>query len=206
MSSFTTLQKYYVFHSKIYDLTRWSFLFGRKSLVRDIAKIKKNPSRILEVGCGTGYVLQELSKQFPSAQIVGIDLSKDMLSIAEKKLKDHQNIELIQGSFGPELSIGQFDVLVFSYSLSMISEQWPLFELPTNLVLVPEGIIATVDFHQSVVLPFKRWMEVNHVEMNAKLPTWMEEAFETKHNQIISCYGNLWQYRKWIGQKKMTQN
>jgi ubiquinone/menaquinone biosynthesis C-methylase UbiE len=48
-----SLRGYYRLHSKIYDATRWSFLFGRHRLIELVAS-HKTPTRILEVGCGTG--------------------------------------------------------------------------------------------------------------------------------------------------------
>ena len=48
-----SIQGYYALHSRIYDATRWTFLFGRESILRRSAKIAA-PERILEVGCGTG--------------------------------------------------------------------------------------------------------------------------------------------------------
>ncbi len=36
------LERYYRFHSRIYDATRWSFLFGRDKLVRIITKLIVN--------------------------------------------------------------------------------------------------------------------------------------------------------------------
>ena len=47
------LQGYYALHSKIYDATRWSFLFGRERILQHVAAID-HPKRILEVGCGWG--------------------------------------------------------------------------------------------------------------------------------------------------------
>jgi S-adenosylmethionine-diacylgycerolhomoserine-N-methlytransferase len=31
------MDRYYRFHAKIYDATRWSFLFGREALIRQVA-------------------------------------------------------------------------------------------------------------------------------------------------------------------------
>jgi len=55
------LEKYYKTHSKIYDVTRWSFLFGRNALIKAIARYCR-PEWILEIGCGTGKNLAALSR------------------------------------------------------------------------------------------------------------------------------------------------
>lgn len=50
------------------------------------AKVKKN-SMVLDIGCGTGSLLYELSKD-NSLKLYGIDLSKEMIKVAKEKLKD----------------------------------------------------------------------------------------------------------------------
>ena len=44
------------------------------------------PRRILDLGCGSGLSTQELRRVFPQAEIVGVDLSPDMLKAAAKRL------------------------------------------------------------------------------------------------------------------------
>ncbi|MEZ4622108.1 MAG: class I SAM-dependent methyltransferase [Caldilineaceae bacterium] len=72
-----TLTRYYRFHAKLYDLTRWSFLFGREALIRTLPGCCR-ATRILEVGCGTGKNLMVLAAAFPAAEITGVDLSPDI--------------------------------------------------------------------------------------------------------------------------------
>ena len=58
----------------------------------EFANVKKN-SKILDIGCGTGSLLYSLSKD-KSLKLYGTDLSKDMLKIANEKLKDNANLKL----------------------------------------------------------------------------------------------------------------
>ncbi len=44
--------------------------------------------RILELGCGTGYVTEQLSNLFPKAQITAIDFAESMIAVA----KTRQNV------------------------------------------------------------------------------------------------------------------
>jgi S-adenosylmethionine-diacylgycerolhomoserine-N-methlytransferase len=43
---------YYAWQSRIYDATRWAFLFGRDALLDDLQL--KPGNTVVEVGCGTG--------------------------------------------------------------------------------------------------------------------------------------------------------
>lgn len=45
------------------------------------------PGRIVEFGCGSGFVLQVLSETFPSSTIVGVDKSMNLLKKVKKDLK-----------------------------------------------------------------------------------------------------------------------
>lgn len=56
------------------------------------ANVKKN-SKILDIGCGTGNLLCSLSKD-DSLELHGIDLSKEMIQIAKKKLKNKALVKL----------------------------------------------------------------------------------------------------------------
>jgi len=52
-----------------------------------ISIINSQPSRILDLGCGTGSFTLMLKKVFPNAVVIGLDLSPYMLVMAEHKCK-----------------------------------------------------------------------------------------------------------------------
>lgn len=53
------------------------------------------PSSILDLGCGTGEFIHQILQRYDDMKIYGLDLSKEMLIVAEEKLKG--KAELIQG-------------------------------------------------------------------------------------------------------------
>lgn len=57
---------------------------------------EKNPSFILLLGCGAGRGLLGLSESFPNARIQGVAEDDFSLSIAERLLKDRQNVQILQ--------------------------------------------------------------------------------------------------------------
>ncbi|SKA99826.1 S-adenosylmethionine-diacylgycerolhomoserine-N-methlytransferase [Prosthecobacter debontii] len=205
MSSDTTNQKslngYYRWHARIYDLTRWAFLFGRKSIIQRAATQMLVPERILEIGCGTGQNLVELAERFPRAQIVGLDLSKDMLDQARPKLKRYGGrVGLLHQAYDQPIAVNtKFDLVVFSYCLTMIN---PGFEQVISLCrqdLSERGVIAVVDFHESRWAWFRRWMGVNHVRMDGQVMEQLRQHFQPLICQISHGYGDLWRYLLFVG-------
>ena len=105
-TSTAALARYYRWHARLYDATRWSFLFGRAELIRVIAD-HHDPSNLLEVGCGTGTNLSRLGNQFPKAALTGLDLSEDMLTRARRKTSRRDiSVTLLQGCYDRPLGSG----------------------------------------------------------------------------------------------------
>lgn len=207
LSNPSALQRYYRLHASIYDATRWSFLFGRQKII-DLAAAECRPQKILEVGCGTGRNLEALAKQFSDAEITGIDLSSDMLAIAQKKLTSYQNrMKLIEQQYNRPLTndIGEvieYDLILFSYALSMFNPGWDEAIQVASDQLSKQGVIAVVDFHHSRFKPFRSWMQVNHVNMEGHLQPLLKTEFNPLVNKTMNAYQGIWNYLLFVGRKK----
>lgn len=57
----------------------------RKRLVKLVAE--REPVNIVDIATGTGDVAISMAKQIPNTQIVGIDLSEQMLKVAQQKIE-----------------------------------------------------------------------------------------------------------------------
>lgn len=194
------LERYYRFHARIYDATRWSFLFGRADLVERVATWR-SPANILEIGCGTGRNLARLARRFPRAHLTGLDLSADMLARARRCLEPHgDRLTLLRQAYAHPLSgEPRFDVIVLSYCLSMINPGWEQVIASVHQDLRPNGLIAVVDFHDSAWPAFRRWMGVNHVRMEGRLLPELQARFQPLDRAISRAYGGLWRYFRFIG-------
>lgn len=73
---------------------------------------------ILDFGCGSGASSIILSRIFPKAKIIGVELEEKLLSIAKARLDfyKYKNIEFYLSPNGNELpkNIGQFDLVIMS--------------------------------------------------------------------------------------------
>ena len=196
------VQRYYRLHSHIYDATRWSFLFGRGRLMRRIAT-DCPAGRILEVSCGTGGNLLDLSGAFPDAEIVGLDVSQDMLRIAGRKLTARGcRAELLHRAYDHPLRPERpFDLVVFSYCLSMINPGWDRAIQCAGRDLAPGGWIGVVDFHDSPCPLLKRWMALHHVRMEGHLLPRLGEQFVRRNAEVRRAYLGLWSYFTFLGRR-----
>ncbi len=73
------------------------------------------PQQILDVGTGTGYVIQYLEKHFPDACYTANDIAQDMLNVCQKKLYP-LNIKLMPGNI-ETLPITKHDLIVSNFAL-----------------------------------------------------------------------------------------
>ncbi|MCB0651415.1 MAG: class I SAM-dependent methyltransferase [Saprospiraceae bacterium] len=198
------MKAYYRLHAAIYDLTRWTFLFGRRKIVRLLAKQNPIPHRIMEIGCGTGFNLRQLGRQFPLTQVIGMDVSAKMLHKARKNTNVFEDrIQLIEQpySFGDMKFNDKMDVILFSYSLTMINPQWEELIAQAAYDLKPGGLIGVVDFYNSPFQWFKSHMGNNHVRMDGHLNPVLKRHFQTEYEQVSNAYGGVWQYFMYIGRK-----
>jgi len=190
------LAGYYRWHAVVYDWTRWAFLFGRAELVGMLAT-RARPKRILEVGCGTGTNLARLARVFPGAEIVGLDLSADMLAQARQKVAPFgPRISLVEGAYrDPISSTAPFDLIVFAYCLTMINPGFAEVLRVCRQDLTRTGTLAIVDFHETRFTWFRRWMGVNHVRMDGQILAELNASgMRLELCAVRSAYGGWWSW------------
>jgi len=198
----TAIERYYQMHSRIYDATRWSFLFGRTAILDDLA-LETTPARILEVGCGTGKNLVALAEHFPQATITGVDLSGTMLALARRKVgRFGDRVRLEHRAYvAPAGEPATFDLVLFSYALSMFNPGCDAAIEAAHSDLAPGGHIAVVDFHDTPLPAFAAWMQVNHVRMEGHLRPKLRSLFTPVIDRLRGAYGGVWQYLLFVGRK-----
>lgn len=198
------LVRYYQFHSRIYDATRWTFLFGRRGLLGAAADAVRSPRRVLEVGCGTGRNLVDVCRRFPDAEITGIDLSLGMLNIARRKMAPFgSRVQLLHRAYDAPVDRrgGAFDFILFSYALSMFNSGIESAVEAAHSDLAPDGHLAVVDFHDTRLSWFERWMGHNHVRMDGHLLPMLRARFEPETDRVFSAYGGAWRYFLFVGRR-----
>ena len=155
--------------ARIYDMTRWIFLRGRRRALDRL--LLAEGSRALEVGCGTGLNLGALRERVgPSGEVHGLDLSPEMLSVARGKAEARQwdNVRLHLAD-AQDFDLGvEFDAVLYSYSLAMIQD-WRASLAAAARHLRARGRLSVLDFHRMegwgpVGRLFVRWLNRWHVD------------------------------------------
>jgi len=101
--------------------------------------------KVLDVGCGTGSLLKELSQSGRELNLYGIDLSPEMINGARVKLKDVEHVELYERSAADLLfQSNYFDYVVCMNSLHHHpNPKQSLAEM--TRVLKPGGVMILMD-------------------------------------------------------------
>jgi malonyl-CoA O-methyltransferase len=101
------------------------------------------PSTLLDVGCGTGYLTVRLKEYFPQSKIIGIDFAQGMLEVARSKQEEIIWI-LADGNQLP-FSSGCFDIVISNLAYQWAEDLSRAFS-QVKRVLVPNGVLACTLF------------------------------------------------------------
>jgi S-adenosylmethionine-diacylgycerolhomoserine-N-methlytransferase len=178
----------------IYDFTRKYYLFGRDRLIDGLDL--KPQARVLEVGCGTARNLIRIANNRPDARLFGLDASAQMLVTAERVLAGAGVTAKLIQAYAEDLSpslFGEsepFDVILFSYSLSMIPD-WKRALRASIGALARDGSLNIVDFGDLkglsplVEFPLRAWLGLFHVAPREELLAALERDFGAEDGLVL---------------------
>ena len=104
--------------AKQYDtslLGWWCRLVQREAL----KELELNDTiKILDVGCGTGYLAEKAARELNNGLVCGVDVSPEMVKIAQRRVKHMQNVEVtVAEAEKLPYSKGMFDRVVSTLAL-----------------------------------------------------------------------------------------
>ena len=198
------MRGYYRWHAAIYDATRWTFLLGRDALLKHLPIQYAEKQSLLEVGCGTGYNLKRLAEQYPYLQLIGVDVSADMLAKASVPTRKYgQRVQLFERPYPIDAMVltQPLDFVLFSYALTMFNPGWQEAIKAASEDLPAGGRIAVVDFYRSPSRLFRWWMGKNHVRMDGHLLPELQGRFRTEFLEVRPVLFGLWELFLYVGVK-----
>ena len=200
------MSAYYTWHSRIYDCTRWSFLFDRAAILEDLQL--KPGETVVEVGCGTGHNLESIVNRVgPRGKVLAVDCSDPMIKRCGQRIRDNNwtNVRLIDREYGSfPVSGGHADAVVMSYSLSMIPNWEEALECAFR-DLRPGGRIGVVDFYlaerSATTMGFSEWMARNHVVLDRSYLESLSSIFRPTRRVTRKALGGLWSFYRFVGER-----
>ncbi len=131
--------------ASIYD-QRWNwYVTNTLSFLKTWVNLSAS-DQVLDIACGTGEFERLVLNENPTQQIVGVDISEEMLAIAHQKLHNFSNVSFQRGSASalpfPDQS---FDVVVSASAFHYFDA--PLVVMTEiKRVLKPSGKVVILDW------------------------------------------------------------
>jgi S-adenosylmethionine-diacylgycerolhomoserine-N-methlytransferase len=202
----SAMSRYYAWHSRIYDATRWAFLFDRDAILEDL---KLAPGQtVVEIGSGTGRNIEGIVRRVGAeGEVLGVDCAAPMIAQCTRRIQKLglKNVRLVDAEYGRiPLVPGRADAVLMSYSLSMIPAWEAVLEC-AHRELKPGGRIGVVDFcmedRTAATRGFSRWMAANHVMLDRRYRETLSSVFRPLQCITRKTFGGLWYYYRFIGQR-----
>lgn len=131
-----------------YDIATRGMSLGRDSAwKRDLVAALPEMSEpvCVDLATGTGDIAFLLAARYPSAEIVGIDLSEAMLDIAHRRNR-HPGVTFMLGDMGATgVADGSVDFVTGSYAVRNAPDLQQAFS-EIHRILKPAGRVALLDF------------------------------------------------------------
>lgn len=145
-----------------------------------------DPSRVVDLGCGTGTLTAILARRWPTAHVVGLDASRDML---ERVPSGIENVAWQFGNIAAWRTEEPCDVIFSNAALHWLDDHEALFRRLAGS-LAPRGVLA-------VQMP-DNWSEPSHRIPAAVLAE--GDFSEVSRRALISDrVSPPADYRRWLG-------
>ncbi|MFX1507623.1 MAG: class I SAM-dependent methyltransferase [Promethearchaeota archaeon] len=118
---------------------------------------------ILEVGCGAGYGIEQISKSFNPKEYYAFDKNQKMISLSVAKVKKKKlDVQLFLGDvLKTGLPSNKFDV-VFVFTVLHHVEGWRDALKEISRVLKPKGLLLINEINNRSLRWFERYFKVVH--------------------------------------------
>jgi len=149
--------------ANFYDVLA-QIVFGNKLQEAQAANLRyiSDNSRILIIGGGSGWILQQVIQHTQHSTIVYLEASDSMLRKSEEKIINQNKNNKIEYRLGTEENIGgqeTFDIIIANFFLDLFSPAYLIIILEKlNCALAPAGKWLITDFVQPRTGKFPPWL------------------------------------------------
>jgi len=85
-----------------------------KKIIKEILNKNSNKMHIADIGCGNGFMLDELVKLFSDNVFLGVEYNQKLMEIASNRFNNTDNVNIVKGDIRSENFLGEFspDILI----------------------------------------------------------------------------------------------
>ena len=180
-------------YQKYYDLSRTKLANAVKNI--------KSKKTILEIGCGTGFVLNFLATNLTNSSLSGIDISAVAIERAQKKFPEY-NFEVGNIQSSEFIVQKKYDIVIFNQLLWYILENIETAFINAHKLLRPGGHFLLSNaflkekqrFGADIINGFsgcKEFIETRHGQLFSLVDSQFDHPSDLKFNDGLLIYRKL---------------
>jgi SAM-dependent methyltransferase len=158
----------------------------------------KPGERVLDIGCGNGFMSYDMVTQVPEVKVVGIELSIENIKFAREHYQ-HPNLSFIHGDALKELPNEIFDVVTLSNVLEHIEQRVEFLKKIVQQIVPKRLIIRVPLFERDWRVPLKKELGIDYrLDATHFIEYTQEKYFEElrqaglKATQVEFRWGEIW--------------
>ena len=170
---------------------------------RMVSILPKEKIKVLDICTGTGKNPVLISSYNSNAEVIGIDISKDMLKVANKKIKNNKNIKLLRmDASNMSFEEKTFDAAIISLVLHEMNDKYiNKIICEAKRVTKENGQIIIVEWRKELSLikrilfypikkiepkGFEEVIEYKIIEFTKQWNLKIDKIFDCNYTQVIS--------------------
>jgi len=124
--------------------------------------VKNTPTRVVDIGCGTGVITRALQQRYKNAQVIGLDLAHGMATHADKKRRWLAKERYICADMEKlPLATHSVDMIVSNLALQWLDDLTAVFT-EFQRVLRPDGVVLFASFGPDTLFEMRQaWQAVD---------------------------------------------
>ncbi len=131
-------------------------------LVERLELVRLHPRWVLDLGCGTGFLTEDLLGRYPKARVVALDLALPMVRCARRRGRWRRRPSAVCGDMERlPLAAGSMDLILSNFAFQWAADPEALFRECLR-VLRPGGLLMFTTFGPDTLKELRQaWSEVD---------------------------------------------